>query len=64
MADLSVQDVFGGEDLLIKLLADLDEVFPQRTPTPDDSLSKLMFEAGQRNVIDYLYSLTDNVLIP
>jgi hypothetical protein len=59
MDELSVKDVFGGEEPLVKILADLEAVFPQRTPTPDDSFQRLMYQAGQRSVIDYLYSLLD-----
>jgi hypothetical protein len=59
MDELSVKDVFGGEDPLVKIIADLETVFPQRTPTPEDTLSRLMYQAGQRSVIDYLYSLMD-----
>ena len=54
MADLSVEEVFGGQDLLDKLIDELDAVYPQYFPQPDDTLAKIMYISGQRSVIEYL----------
>lgn len=56
MADLSVNEVFGGQDFLEKLTQELDTTFPQITPTPDEPLSKIMYRSGQRSVVEYLLS--------
>lgn len=57
MAELSVEDVFQGEPPIEKLLNQLNEVYPLYNPAPDDSLSKIMYLAGQRSVVDYIQSL-------
>lgn len=54
MADLSVEEVFGGQDLFDKLIDELDAVYPQYLPQPDDTLAKIMYISGQRSVIEYL----------
>lgn len=61
MDNLEASDVFGTAAPLTKLVDQLEEVFPHRTPTPQDSLAKLMYEAGQRSVVDYITTLKDNV---
>tara|TARA_E500000305_G_scaffold46033_1_gene35797 strand:- start:55 stop:252 length:198 start_codon:yes stop_codon:yes gene_type:complete len=60
MAELNTQDVFGGQDFLEKLLEELDTVFPQTLPQPNDSLSSIMFYSGQRSVVEYLIQIKDN----
>ena len=60
MADLNTQDVFGGQDFLEKILEQLDSVFPQHLPTPDESLAKVMYLSGQRSVVEYLIQLKEN----
>tara|TARA_B100001093_G_scaffold407161_1_gene395753 strand:- start:3192 stop:3383 length:192 start_codon:yes stop_codon:yes gene_type:complete len=57
MADLSVKDVFGGQEFLTKLIEDLDAVYPQYLPQPDDTIEKIMYKSGQRSVIEYLIEL-------
>jgi|TARA_R100000482_G_scaffold96997_1_gene41229 hypothetical protein len=54
MAELSPQDVFGGVEPLTKLCEELDFVFPHYLPQPSDSISTIMFRAGQREVVEYL----------
>ena len=61
MADLSTEEVFGTAAPLTKLVDELEEMFPHRTPTPLDNLAKLMYEAGQRSVIEYIVDLQKNV---
>ena len=36
------------------LLDELREVFPPREPTPTDTVSLIMYTAGQQSVIDWL----------
>ena len=59
MDNLEASDVFGTAAPLTKLVDQLEEVFPHRTPTPQDSLAKLMYEAGQRSVVDYITTLKE-----
>ena len=60
MADqLNTQDVFGGQDFLEKILEDLDSVFPQKLPEPNEPLSKIMYESGQRSVVEYIKTLRE-----
>lgn len=61
MADLSSKDVFTGDLPLERLLEDLELTFPLYNPSPDDSLAKIMYLAGQRSVVEYIQSqLEDN----
>ena len=39
----------------------LEETFPPITPTPDDSMEKIMYRSGQRSVVDYLLAKLDYV---
>ena len=36
------------------ILSDLDATFPPVNPTPTDSLTTIMYRAGQRSVIEYI----------
>lgn len=56
MAELSTQDVFVGDAPVQKLLEDLQATFPLYNPSPDDSISKIMYLAGQRSVVEYINS--------
>lgn len=56
MAELNRDDVFGTEHFLDKLLADLELMYPQVTPGPQDSIAKIMYKSGQRSVVDYIKS--------
>ena len=44
------------EQYRLTLVEELDKRFPQRTPQPDQTLAEIMFQAGQRSVVDYLRS--------
>ena len=61
MADLSPEEVFGSAAPLTKLVDELEEMFPQRTPTPADDLAKIMYRSGQRSVIEYILAKQKNV---
>ena len=36
------------------LVYQLEESFPPVNPSPDDSIEKIMFRAGQRNVVEWV----------
>lgn len=36
------------------LIAELDELFPAKTPTPGTPLDEIMFQSGKRCVIEFL----------
>ena len=38
------------------LLAKLQENFPPVTPTPNDSIAKIMYQSGQRSVVEFILS--------
>ena len=42
-----------------QLLAELEDVFPPVNPTPDTSLSNIMYRAGQRSVVEWINSKLD-----
>ena len=54
MADLTPEDVFGGDTFLARLCEELDEYYPPINPTPKDDDRLIMFRAGQRSVVDYI----------
>jgi hypothetical protein len=37
-----------------QLLAELEDVFPPVNPTPDTTLSHIMYRAGQRDVVEWI----------
>ena len=61
MADLSPEGVFGSASPLAKWVDELEAMFPQRTPTPTDDIAKIMYQAGQRSVIEYILAKQKNV---
>lgn len=58
---LSVTEVFGGVEFLDRLIEELNEVYPQPHPLPSDSMQTIMYESGQRSVVEYLISKKTNV---
>ena len=42
------------------LLNRLDDLFPQVTPSPDDSLELIMYRAGQRSVVEFIQQQLEN----
>ena len=59
MAELSQEDVFGGETFLTKLCDELDAMFPGKTPGPQDDIAKIMYLAGQRSVVEYILAKSE-----
>jgi len=54
MAELSQEDVFGGDTFLTRLCDELDAMYPPINPTPTDDDRLIMFRAGQRSVVEYI----------
>jgi hypothetical protein len=42
------------------LLEELEEVFPLTNPSSDATFSQLMYRAGQRSVVEWIYSRINN----
>jgi hypothetical protein len=38
------------------LLSLLEQNFPPVTPTPNDSIAKIMYQSGQRSVVEFIIS--------
>ena len=36
------------------MVSQLEENFPPITPTPDDTIEKIMYRSGQRSVVEWL----------
>jgi|TARA_B100001540_G_scaffold227087_1_gene201267 hypothetical protein len=49
---LNTLEVFGMEARA--LIHQLDENFPVVTPSPDDSIEKIMYRSGQRSVVEWI----------
>jgi hypothetical protein len=60
MDELSAKDVFEGEQVLEKLIEELDSLFPSFLPTPISTISEIMFRSGQRSVVEYLSQKLEN----
>ncbi len=54
MADLTTDDVFGGDTFLSRLCEELDAMYPPINPTPKDEDRLIMFRSGQRSVVEYI----------
>ena len=49
---LNTLEVFGMEARAF--IHQLDENFPVFTPSPDDSIEKIMYRSGQRSVVEWI----------
>jgi hypothetical protein len=45
-------EVFGMEARAV--LTEMEDRFPQVTPSPEDSIEKIMYRSGQRSVVEWL----------
>jgi len=52
MHEVSTLEVFGIQ--ANSIINELDEYFPPFIPTPNDSIAKIMYLAGQRSVVEWL----------
>lgn len=55
---LNTLEVFGMEARSV--LKEMEDLFPQVTPTPDDTIEKIMYRSGQRSVVEWLVNRLDN----
>tara|TARA_B100000902_G_scaffold197084_1_gene188178 strand:- start:112 stop:297 length:186 start_codon:yes stop_codon:yes gene_type:complete len=44
---------------LESVLLELEEIHPPITPTPDESMEKIMYRSGQRSVVDWIRTRID-----
>ena len=52
-------EVFGMEARAV--LTEMEDRFPSVTPSPEDSIEKIMYRSGQRSVVEWLVNrLEDN----
>ena len=58
MADLTPEDIFGGDTFLSRLCEELDAMYPPINPSPKDEDRLIMFRAGQRSVVEYILAKT------
>lgn len=42
-----------------QILQEMEEFFPTVTPSPDNSLSQIMYKSGQRSVVEWLINRLD-----
>jgi hypothetical protein len=42
------------------VLTELEDRFPPVTPSPEDSIEKIMYRSGQRSVVEWLVNRFDN----
>ena len=55
---LNTLEVFGMEARSV--LNEMEDLFPQVTPTPDDTIEKIMYRSGQRSVVEWLVNRLEN----
>jgi len=36
------------------IMTEMDSTFPPMTPSPDDTIEKIMYRSGQRSVVEWL----------
>ena len=53
MHEVSTLEVFGIQ--ANSIINELDDYFPPFTPTPSDTMEKIMYQAGQRSVVEWLH---------
>ena len=58
---LNTLELYGMETRAI--ISELEENFPPVTPSPEDTIEKIMYRSGQRSVVEWLLTrLEDNGL--
>ena len=60
MANLSKEDVFGGDTFLERLCEELEAMYPPINPSPKDDDRLIMFRSGQRSVVEYIKAKSEN----
>ena len=51
-------EVFGMEARAV--LTEMEDRFPPVTPSPEDSIEKIMYRSGQRSVVEWLVNRLEN----
>ena len=51
-------EVFGMEARAV--LTEMEDRFPPVTPSPEDSIEKIMYRSGQRSVVEWLVNRLNN----
>ena len=54
---LSMLEAFGMQAR--SLINELEDTFPPQTPTPDQSISSIMYRSGQRSVVEWILNKLD-----
>ena len=54
MHEVSTLEVFGMQ--AHSIIEELNEIFPPVNPTPSDSIHTIMYHAGQRSVVEWLFN--------
>jgi hypothetical protein len=42
------------------IISELEENFPPITPSPEDTIEKIMYRSGQRSVVEWLLTRLEN----
>jgi len=50
-------EVFGMEARAVMI--QMEDTFPNVTPSPDDTIEKIMYRSGQRSVVEWLQNKLD-----
>ena len=50
-------EVFGME--VRAVMSEMESTFPPVTPSPDDTIEKIMYRSGQRSVVEWLKTKLD-----
>jgi len=53
-----LEAIYGPE--LINILQELEDIFPPINPGPAQSMNDIMYQAGQRSVVEWLHQRTEN----
>ena len=52
--EVSTLEVFGMQ--AHSIIEELNEIFPPLNPSPSDSTAAIMYKAGQRSVVEWLFN--------
>jgi|TARA_R110002110_G_scaffold181162_1_gene387323 hypothetical protein len=58
MQKLNMLEALGMETR--SMVKELDDNFPPLTPSPDDTIEKIMYRSGQRSVVEWLIQRMDD----
>ena len=42
------------------VMTEMESTFPPLTPSPDDTIEKIMYRSGQRSVVEWLVNRMEN----